>query len=443
MKKILAMAAAAALAAGASAFADNPFSDVYTSDWAYQAVSDLSDQGIVEGYPDGTFKGQTNITRYEMAQIVARLMAKEDQYNAEQRATIDKLAAEYADELDSLGVRVSNLEKKVGNISWSGDARMRFQDLGDFGDDVYKARVRLNVNAQVNDQVKVIGRFKTEANLKSGDDAQTTMDRLHVLWQPTDRFSFDMGRTDLFLGQTGYLYDDRFEGVIAKYKAGSWGAEIGYGREWKQSTDASDLLGNGDTRETFYVQANTKVGDRVRLNAFYQNFADGWGSYTTGTGESAQTHDRYVSGDEGVSLYGIGARVDLGGQFYIDGDFIQNTSDVTLKSKDGSAQSTFDKPVMWVAGLNYGKEDLKNPGTFWMGVHYVDAEPGAYIGASTLDITDSLNASVENGAKFWVAEINYALAKNISLDGYYYFSGEYDDGTDFEDMYGIELNYKF
>ena len=70
-------------------------------------------------------------------------------------------------------------------------------------------------------------------------------------------------------------------------------------------------------------------------------------------------------------------------------------------------------------------------------------EPGAYIGASTLDITDSLNASVENGAKFWVAEINYALAKNISLDGYYYFSGEYEDGEDFDDMFGVELNYKF
>ena len=424
MRKILAMAAAAALAAGASAFAANPFSDVSTSDWAYQAVSDLSDQGIVEGYPDGTFKGQTNITRYEMAQIVARLMAKEDQYNAEQRATIDKLAAEYADELDSLGVRVSNLEKKVGNISWSGDARMRFQDKNT-DDDVYKARVRLNMTAQVNDQVKVIGRFKTEAALTDDSDATTTMDRLHVLWQPTDRFSFDMGRTDLFLGQTGYLYDDRFQGVIAKYKAGSWGAEIGYGREWKQSTDASDMLGDGKTRETFYVQANTKVGDRVRLNAFYQNFADGWGDGT------------YLSGDKGVSLYGVGGRVDLGGQFYIDGDFIQNTADTKLNTGD------VDKPVMWVAGLNYGKEDLKNPGTFWMGVHYVDAERGSYIGASTLDITDILDNSVEKGADFWVAEINYALAKNISLDGYYYFGGDYDDGTDFEDMYGIELNYKF
>ena len=127
MKKILAIAAAAALTAGVSAYAANPFSDVSTDDWAYQAVSDLSDQGVVEGYPDGTFKGERNMTRYELAQVIARLMAREDQLNAEQRATLDKLAGEYADELANLGVRVSNLEKKVGNISWSGDARMQYQ----------------------------------------------------------------------------------------------------------------------------------------------------------------------------------------------------------------------------------------------------------------------------------------------------------------------------
>ena len=127
MKKILAIAAAAALTAGVSAYAANPFSDVSPDDWAYQAVSDLSDQGVVEGYPDGTFKGERNMTRYELAQVIARLMAREDQLNAEQKATLDKLAGEYADELANLGVRVSNLEKKVGNISWSGDARMQYQ----------------------------------------------------------------------------------------------------------------------------------------------------------------------------------------------------------------------------------------------------------------------------------------------------------------------------
>ena len=111
MKKILALAAVAALTAGVSAYAANPFSDVTPDDWAFQAVSDLSAQGVVEGYPDGSFKGERNMTRYELAQIVARLMAKEDQLNAEQQATIDKLAGEYADELANLGVRVSDLEK--------------------------------------------------------------------------------------------------------------------------------------------------------------------------------------------------------------------------------------------------------------------------------------------------------------------------------------------
>ena len=63
MKKILALAAVAALTAGVSAYAANPFSDVTADDWAYQAVSDLSSQGVVEGYPDGTFKGERNMTQ--------------------------------------------------------------------------------------------------------------------------------------------------------------------------------------------------------------------------------------------------------------------------------------------------------------------------------------------------------------------------------------------
>ena len=57
MKKILAIAAAAALTAGVSAYAANPFSDVSTDDWAYQAVSDLSDQGVVEGHIGQTGRG--------------------------------------------------------------------------------------------------------------------------------------------------------------------------------------------------------------------------------------------------------------------------------------------------------------------------------------------------------------------------------------------------
>ena len=204
MKKILALAAVAALTAGVSAYAANPFSDVTADDWAYQAVSDLSAQGVVEGYPDGTFKGEKNMTRYELAQIVARLMAKEDQLNAEQQATIDKLAGEYADELANLGVRVSDLEKKVGNISWYGDARMRYQhnNANDPSTDKYTGRIRINAKAQVNDSTYVRGRLSTgNVNLKGNADANVTMDRIIVHHQFGDNVGLTLGRYDVAFGQ--------------------------------------------------------------------------------------------------------------------------------------------------------------------------------------------------------------------------------------------------
>ena len=218
MKKILAIAAVAALSAGVSAYAANPFSDVTPSDWAYQAVVDLSDQGVVEGYPDGTFKGERNITRYEMAQIIARMLAKEDQLNAEQRATLDKLAGEYADELANLGVRVANLEKKVGNLSFSGNGRMRYnQSYGDNGKaaDKWDGRMQVNIKGQVNDSTYVLGRLRYDMNFKSTNEDPAYLDQLIVHHDFGDKASVNIGKIDLFLGQTGLQYDDEFKGAIA------------------------------------------------------------------------------------------------------------------------------------------------------------------------------------------------------------------------------------
>jgi hypothetical protein len=54
----------------------NMFKDVPNDHWAYDAVNMLEVKGIVEGYPDNLFKGDNQITRYEMSMIVARLVAK-------------------------------------------------------------------------------------------------------------------------------------------------------------------------------------------------------------------------------------------------------------------------------------------------------------------------------------------------------------------------------
>ena len=418
MKKILAMAAVAALAAGASVYAANPFSDVSTSDWAYQAVSDLSGQGVVEGYPDGTFKGEKNITRYEMAQIVARLMAKEDQLTAEQRATVDKLAGEYADELDNLGVRVSNLEKKVGNISWSGDARLKFHDYGDNDKDQYKARIRINVKGQVNDTVAVLGRFKSEADLKEGKDADVTMDRIHVLWKPADAFALDLGKTAAYLGETGVLYDDTFDGVKANYKADNFGLEFGYGRLYK--ANVNDLFGTADDKyESWYAQGKADFG-AVDLTAFYADYVK---SPIAG-----------LTSDD-VSLWGVGAGIQLGKDLRVTGDYITNTATV----------GTNDSPVLWNAGLTYGKENLKKPGTWQFDARYVSAERGSYVGSTTLDMGSFLDYSWNKDATFWQFKANIAAAKNVDAELFYYLADDVtnDAGKDADDIYGVEINYKF
>lgn len=114
--------AAAALVAGAMpAYAAPLFPDVKDDHWAKDAVAALAAKGLLEGYPDGTFKGDRAATRWEVAMIVARLLAKMEQAHATfaTKAELDelrKLTNALKDELDALGVRVTNLEESVGRI---------------------------------------------------------------------------------------------------------------------------------------------------------------------------------------------------------------------------------------------------------------------------------------------------------------------------------------
>ncbi len=450
MKKILALAAVAALTAGVSAYAANPFSDVSTDDWAYQAVSDLSDQGVVEGYPDGTFKGERNMTRYELAQIIARLMAKEDQLNAEQQATLDKLASEYADELANLGVRVSNLEKKVGNIAWSGDARMQYQrHLADNSaketgkvtakdhEDDWTGRMRINVDGQVNDQVTVKGRFLSEMDFKDGESADTSMDRLHVVYQPTENFSLDIGRTGVGLSQTGIFMDEdgQYDGIVGTYDNGKFNLSAGYGRVGggydleDEDGDTTTLLDYHDY-ENWFVKAGANVADKVDLSAFYTEYA------TKGDIKDLNAAYGLNIKAENVAIWGVGAGVDLGAGFVLDGDYIKHTDSFT------------DKAAMWTAGLTYGEVDTDKVGSWTLGVHYVDADRFAYLGGvSAWDMTDHLDYSLLGGMKFWQAKAGVALAKNVELDAYYYFAGKVKEDKnlfgDPDDTFGFELNYAF
>lgn len=103
-----------------AALAAPMFPDIPDS-WATDAVRALAAKGLVEGYPDGTFKGDRAATRYEVAMVVARFLAREEGEHAlyVTRADLDevmRLARSLSGELDAYGVRVSALEPQVARI---------------------------------------------------------------------------------------------------------------------------------------------------------------------------------------------------------------------------------------------------------------------------------------------------------------------------------------
>ena len=412
MKKILAMAAVAALAAGASAFAANPFSDVSTSDWAYQAVSDLSDRGLVEGYPDGTFRGQQNITRYELAQIVARLMAKEDQMNAEDRAMIDRLASEYAGELENLGVRVSNLEKKVGNIAWSGDARMRYQRAnGDYDKkDKFNGRIRINARATVNDTTYVHGRLVANGDFKDSDGGDVKMDRIYVHHQ-FGVVGATLGRYELDLGQQvgGWLYAEQFDGVELKAPLGKQvSLGLGYGR--MKAAELKRFSGDFKKAETFYAQLKADL-KLAKLGVDYVRVAN--------------------NEDMKANIWGVNLLVPVQ-KFRVFGDYYANT-------KENVAG---EKGKIWTVGLGYGKMDVKKAGTWDLDIAYFKVKQGAYVGGTGLQLLTAEPLLDANG-HFWLATGDVAVAKNTYVHGEYAFSSKFDKSDEGANSWTLSLNYKF
>ena len=173
MKKMLAVAAAAALVAvAAPAFAANPFSDVPMNHWAYDAVAQLSARGVLSGYPDGTFKGNKPMTRYEIASMVARSLANAEYATKEDMERLKKLVVEFQPELEALGVtvdgfdsRLTALEKGVGG--WKIWGELRFDAAKtDQVDTKWKdnqkwdsSRYRIWMNKQVSDKVSFTARI--------------------------------------------------------------------------------------------------------------------------------------------------------------------------------------------------------------------------------------------------------------------------------------------
>ena len=405
MKKHLAVLAATAVLGVTSAFAANPFSDVTPQDWAYQAVAQLASQGIVNGYPDGTFKGQQNITRYEMAQMVAKALVRQDRVDAEQNAIINRLANEFSAELNNLGVRVATLENKVGNFKFTGDARLKYEGKNDARDSKFDYRGRVQFEGTVNDNTKAVVRLAAEKEFGAEGAPKAELDRVYVQHNFGKYATATVGRQDLVVGN-GLVYDDAFEGAVATVGKDKLNASVAYG--YLQGGEYNGLKLDEATRaknsQVTVYQLNTMPTEKLSVKGFY-----------------ADVHEKGVN-----SVYGASVDAKLGSKVWVGGEYAKQET----KGAAGEA---------WTAGLGYGEADMAKAGTWGAKVQYFDLKKEAPV------VSNTWNVPKANNYKGYLATVDYTVAKNVGLSAYATFDSKTQAKKDsnLPEYYRAELNYKF
>ena len=410
MKKTLAAAITSALVigvAGTTFAAANPFSDVKADHWSFDAVAKLAQEGVIEGYGDNTFRGDSHITRYEMAQMVAKAMAKEEKVNKQQKAMIDKLAAEYAAELDNLGVRVSNLEEKIGNVSWGGKIRLRTEKDDAFSDhsrsqSYYELWAKAKVNEDWTATVELTGwrsmngqerDIYTDYQYGDMDSNDTTV----FVSGPLFGADAKIGKFDSWSYQ-GYVLDDAVRG-----------AELQFGDKTKVQLTAGRVGGansdyffsnNIDTADYAAIDVQIPMGDKANFGLAYHKVSGQDVVSTYGT-------------DEDNNIWTAGFDTKLGADWKFQGIYAKSSLD---NQPDASGTKGYD------ARFIYKATDVKDAGSYSL-----------WVGYNKIPTVTQVSSTAFRGwnTKGWEVGVGYVPTENVLLKAVY-FDGEKlnAEGTD-------------
>ena len=305
------------LPAASAAAGDGMFADVPTNHWAYEAVMQLKSAGLVNGISANKFDGEQKVTRYQMSKLVANALSHQELASNENKATMDKLAAEFADELKSLeklSKRVGDLEKhKKGvadNFTVHGHFQQTVEAKNHAGGDTQKSRwwakeFYLDAQAKI-PKLKGDWKFTTqlvtklggdrfnEEKLMSNDNASTYNGghkRDEVMRPNLYYFEGSLGDTGLYTRvgdfspwvQNGYVMASNIQGVmVERYgEKNSWHAFAGR----LDSSDSDLAVGveanytGGTDNNGWSRKASQAWNDNVRAHPNYQiinNAATNW-----------------------------------------------------------------------------------------------------------------------------------------------------------------------
>ncbi len=435
MKKTLVSALTTALVVGAASTtfaAANPFSDVPADHWAYDAVSQLAADGVIEGYGDTTFRGNQNITRYEMAQMIAKAMAKTD-VSAADKALIDKLAAEFSDELNNLGVRVSNLERNADMVKWNGKAEYTYtshrdKDVKNGKENDDQLLFRLEPTAEVNSNWHVKARLDASTDLekdsddngdvKHGDSQDTHVD-LKRIWAQGDYNNFQVKLGKFAPIDDDSIFDTNFSGAQVAF-GNKVTFTAGAGRKDLSDVEAST---NFDGEET----AKLVAGDKT-ANYQYAGLGYADGKFVGGVDYHHLNADNFQyikenlkkqANEDNANIWLVKAAYQFDKTNGLNGFYANNTSADEL-----------DKA--WSAQYSYKGAQAENKGTWgaWAAYRYLGDNTALF---STFD-------ALLQGQKGWEVGANYAPFKNVVATLRYGNGKNIATDHDIENLFGrIEM----
>ena len=407
MKKTLVSALTTALVVGAASTtfaAANPFADVPADHWAYDAVAQLVQDGVVNGYSaDGTFKGDQSMSRYEMAQIVAKAMAKSDAADNNNKALIDKLAAEFSDELANLGVRVADLEAKTDNVKWEGLVRYDWNSTN-FEKGQHRDRqanilkLRLEPTMTINENWTAHARI--DADFQKDDVSDDVNKDISRAWTEGQygKFNVKLGRFGTFSDAShGLVMDDDVTGAEFTYAPSE---------NWKVKATAA---------------RTSALADGIVLSADNKNEATYWaveadyanGKWDAGVGyhNVLATHTYQDSDESSFHIVDLGVGYAFDKNVKLTGDYAWGPGLNKVLEDVGIAKNAYS------IQLNYKGADAADAGSWGAYVAYRQLAPFA-----TLVPTYDFKAGYAGfyTLKGWEIGADYAIEKNIVASAKYF-----------------------
>jgi hypothetical protein len=455
----------------------NPFTDVPAGHWSYDAINSLVKARVI----DVNAGAVTNLTRYEMAELVARAMTRQDKADADSLAQLEKLKKEFRLELVKMGAMApprQTASKKEDKTTWSAEIRTRYNNHTldnpsrltkfDPGKNQTLMRTRLSLKGEINKEWTYYGRWENEQDLRNSGSQGTTDFNVAYVEGSVFGGKLALGRF-AYTPAYGLVIDSYFDGV-----------RLSMGNRLK----ATFFYGTDDNQSTSVKQADAGMMKETPAGSTGRRFLVSnriWGAPALST-TSSQAAIRQPGAVRDTSTRGVELAYEMGptsmkalylvldapGMIpeaqavkarFMEVGFESKLNDIWTLTGIYSRSNADNNNTGRMLGLRYKNYNLAKPGSFnvyttyrklgrfstYYSYYYLtNITSNLTYDMASSNVSGDYDASRIHGSKGFEYGFNYVFAKNALLNCYLITARPTDDAAHFsQKMFRTDLYWFF